>query len=147
LLPALWGRQNLQPPTLKATLHRPSPNLPTTFILDLIGRHNHRSHIPDWLTCEQLPHNGIPAGFDGKQQLEQRWGEPRRYTVKNDILMHHEEFVPWYTPEGIRAAQAGNLMGVMPRPSDRHAVDSGCRRLSAIGILDPSLQQVQIRLP
>jgi hypothetical protein len=68
-----------------------------------------------------------------------------RYTVKNDILMHNEVAGnPWYTPEGLAAAQSGNLMGSYDlNASDRHAIDSWMQApFHALGILDPALEKV-----
>ena len=68
-----------------------------------------------------------------------------RYTVKTDILMHDEDAAnPWYTPAGMAAAQAGNLMGSYDSAaSDRHSIDSWMQApFHALGILDPALHQV-----
>ncbi len=68
-----------------------------------------------------------------------------RYTVKNDILQHNEDTRnPWYTPEGLSAAQSGNLMGSSDSAaSDLHAIDAWMQApFHAVGILDPKLKQV-----
>jgi hypothetical protein len=68
-----------------------------------------------------------------------------RYTVKNDVLMHGEDTRnQWYTPEGLAAAESGNLMGSYDATSsDRRAIDSWMQApFHAVGILDPALEQV-----
>jgi uncharacterized protein YkwD len=67
------------------------------------------------------------------------------YTVKNDVLMHGEDPAnPWYTPDGQAASQSSNLMASYdPNGTDRYAIDSWIQApFHAVGILDPSLQQV-----
>jgi len=65
--------------------------------------------------------------------------------VKNDVLKHSEEpNNPWYTPEGLAAAQSGNLMASSDiEASDRYAVDAWMQApFHAVGILDPALIKV-----
>jgi uncharacterized protein YkwD len=67
------------------------------------------------------------------------------YTVKNDILMHGEDpSNPWYTADGQAAAQSSNIMASYdPNGTDRYAIDSWMQApFHAVGVLDPSLQQV-----
>ena len=65
--------------------------------------------------------------------------------MKNDVLKHSEEpNNPWYTPEGLAAAQSGNLMASSDiEASDRYAVDAWMQApFHAVGILDPALIKV-----
>jgi uncharacterized protein YkwD len=67
-----------------------------------------------------------------------------RYMVKNDYIGHTEDpGNPWYTPEGLAAAQNGNTFVSSSATSpDTYAIDfwmSG--PFHAVGILDPALQQ------
>jgi hypothetical protein len=68
-----------------------------------------------------------------------------RYIVKTDVLDHLEDPAnPWYTPQGNQAAQTGNLTASSDSAaSDTYAVQSWMQApFHALGILDPSLQQV-----
>jgi hypothetical protein len=79
-----------------------------------------------------------PAWSDGD-------GKHARYMVKNDFIGHTEDpGNPWYTPEGLAAAQNGNTFVSSSTVSpDTTAIDfwmSG--PFHGVGILDPGLQQV-----
>jgi uncharacterized protein YkwD len=68
-----------------------------------------------------------------------------RYMVKNDFIGHTEDpGNPWYTPEGLAAAQNGNTFVSSSATSpDTYAIDFWMRGpFHAVGVLDPSLQQV-----
>ena len=68
-----------------------------------------------------------------------------RYTVKNDLVSHSEDpNNPWYTPEGLLAAQSSNITShYRSDASDQYAVDSWMQApFHAVGILDPRLQRV-----
>lgn len=68
-----------------------------------------------------------------------------RYMVKNDIIAHTEDTSnPWYTPEGLAAAQASNLIvSDSPEMSFKTAIDGWMQApFHAVGIVDPALGQV-----
>lgn len=146
--PVLWGVQNPSPAYAEGNAPPPQPKPSNHVYIPsiLLAGTTTAAASPDWLTYL----NGYRAMASLPVLIENSsWssgGENHaRYTVKNDILMHNEESNnPWYTPEGMQAAQAGNLMGSYDQAaSDRHAVDSWMQApFHAIGILDPSLQQV-----
>jgi hypothetical protein len=65
-----------------------------------------------------------------------------RYMVKNDVIEHTEDpGNPWYTPEGLEAAQSSNLVvSSSDSFSDEAAIDGWMvAPFHAIGILDPAL--------
>jgi len=67
------------------------------------------------------------------------------YMVKNDVIQHTEDpSNPWYTPEGLAAAQSSNLAGHHNvNTSDKWAIDAWMQApFHAVGILDPQLLQV-----
>ncbi len=68
-----------------------------------------------------------------------------RYMVKNDVISHSEDpGNPWYTPEGLAAAQNGNtFVSSSTTALDTYAIDfwmSG--PFHAVAVIDPGLQQV-----
>lgn len=68
-----------------------------------------------------------------------------RYMVKNDVIEHSEDASnPWYTLEGLSAAQSSNLAANFDvNTPDEWAIDSFMQApFHAIGILDPRLAQV-----
>jgi len=68
-----------------------------------------------------------------------------RYIVKNDVLEHTEDpSNPWYTTEGLAAAQSSNLAGHYDvNTSDEWAIDTWMQApFHAVGVLDPQLLQV-----
>lgn len=68
-----------------------------------------------------------------------------RYAVKNDVLAHTEDpNNPWYTPEGMQASAASNLMATSSiDTTDLEAVDSWMQApFHAVSILDPRLLRV-----
>lgn len=68
-----------------------------------------------------------------------------RYIVKNNVVQHTEDpSNPWYTPEGLAAAQSSNLTSHSDvNASDKYAIDSWMQApFHAIGVLDPQLLQV-----
>lgn len=68
-----------------------------------------------------------------------------RYMVKNDILEHAEDpGNPWYTPEGLAAAQSSNLVAHSDvNTPDEWAIDRWMQGpFHAIGVIDPGLLQV-----
>lgn len=68
-----------------------------------------------------------------------------RYMVKNDVIEHSEDpGNPWYTPEGLAAAQASNLVvSSSDSFSDEAAIDGWMvAPFHAIGIIDPALQVI-----
>ena len=68
-----------------------------------------------------------------------------RYMVKTNIMQHSEDpNSQWYTPEGLAAAQSGNIMaGSATNTSDEEAIDWWMEGpFHALGILDPKLLQV-----
>ncbi len=67
-----------------------------------------------------------------------------RYMVKNDIVEHAEDpGNPWYTPEGLAAAQSSNLVGHYDANTpDEWAIDMWMQGpFHAIGVIDPRLLQ------
>ncbi|MCS6883274.1 MAG: CAP domain-containing protein [Oscillochloridaceae bacterium] len=67
-----------------------------------------------------------------------------RYTVKNDLVEHTEDpGNPWYTPEGLAAAQSSNLVAHSDiNATDAWAIDRWMQGpFHAIGIIDPELLQ------
>lgn len=65
--------------------------------------------------------------------------------VKNDYLGHSEDpGNPWYTPEGLAAAQNGNtFVSSNATASDTYAIDFWMRGpFHAVALIDPALQQV-----
>jgi uncharacterized protein YkwD len=67
-----------------------------------------------------------------------------RYMVKNDVIEHSENPAnPWYTPEGLAAAQNGNLMvSSSTSTSDQYAIDLWLTGpFHGVGLLDPALLQ------
>jgi hypothetical protein len=67
-----------------------------------------------------------------------------RYCVKNNTVGHTEDTSnPWYTPEGLAAAQNGNMMVSSTTAStDEYAIDLWMQGpFHALGILDPHLLQ------
>lgn len=70
--------------------------------------------------------------------------EHARYMVKNDYIGHSEDTDnPWYTPEGLAAAQSSNAMvSYSVSTSDEYAIDLWMRGpFHAVGIIDPALLQ------
>ena len=68
-----------------------------------------------------------------------------RYMVKNDYLGHSEDLDnPWYTPEGLAAAQNGNaFVSSSTSSTDKYAIDFWMQSpFHAVAIVDPALQQV-----
>lgn len=68
-----------------------------------------------------------------------------KYIVKNDVLGHDEDAGnPWYTPEGLAAAQSSNLSASSDSgATDEWAINSWMQApFHAVGILDPRLKQV-----
>jgi hypothetical protein len=68
-----------------------------------------------------------------------------RYMVKNDVIQHTEDpNNPWYTLEGLAAAQASNLMvSSSVTASDEHAIDGWMQApFHAVGVIDPALHRV-----
>lgn len=112
----------------------------------LFGKSNASSSGPDWLSyvnsyraMANLPEVSENTSWSNGDVAHSR------YIVKTDILIHNEDAGnPWYTPDGMAAAQAGNLMGSYDSAaSDRHAIDSWMQApFHALGILDPSLNQI-----
>src|SRR5581483_11635923 len=64
-----------------------------------------------------------------------------RYMVKNNFIGHTEDSSnPWYTPEGLAAAQSSNLFASSGKLTDDAAVDGWMEKpFHAVGILDPHL--------
>ena len=68
-----------------------------------------------------------------------------RYMVKNDIVEHAEDpGNPWYTPEGLAAAQSSNLVAHYDvNTPDEWAIDMWMQGpFHGIGVIDPRLLQV-----
>jgi hypothetical protein len=68
-----------------------------------------------------------------------------RYMVKNDYIGHTEDPAnPWYSPEGLAAAQSGNaFVSSSASASDAYAISFWMQGpFHAVGVLDPALQQV-----
>jgi uncharacterized protein YkwD len=67
-----------------------------------------------------------------------------RYIVKNNILLHWEEYEnPWFTLEGAMAAQSSNILACSSEsiPFDQAFNAWMAGPFHALGILDPRLQQ------
>ncbi len=67
-----------------------------------------------------------------------------RYMVKNNVVEHTENpNNPWYTPEGLAAAQSSNLVAHFEvNTPDEWAIDSWMQGpFHAIGVIDPELAQ------
>ncbi len=65
--------------------------------------------------------------------------------VKNDFIGHIEDSAnPWYSPEGLAAAQSGNtFVSNSATSSDAYALSFWLQGpFHAVGVLDPALQQV-----
>jgi uncharacterized protein YkwD len=146
--PVLWGVQNPSPAYAEGDAPPPQPR-PTNHVYIpsiLLAGATTTAPSPDWLTYLNSYRSMafLPALIENSSWSTGSQNHAR-YTVKNDILMHNEDSSNrWFTQEGMAAAQAGNLMGSYDQTaSDRHAVDSWMQApFHAIGILDPSLQQV-----
>lgn len=68
-----------------------------------------------------------------------------KYMVKNDVMAHTENpSNPWYTDEGLAAAQSSNLFASSSdSATDEQAIDGWMQApFHAVGVLDPELLQV-----
>lgn len=83
----------------------------------------------------------IPTLYENTSWSDGGW-KHSRYMVKNDYIGHSEvSGNPWYTAEGLAAAQNGNVMvSSNVNASDRSAIDLWMAGpFHAVGILDPRL--------
>ena len=86
----------------------------------------------------------LPAVSENPTWSDGDW-QHSRYMVKNDFIGHTEDPTnPWYSPEGLAAAQNGNvLVSSSASASDAYAIGSWLQGpFHAVGVLDPALQQV-----
>lgn len=101
---------------------------------------------PQWLSYVNYYRElaGLPSVVENSSWSYGNWLHAR-YMVKNDVVQHTEDSDnPWYTPEGLAAAQSSNLVGHYDASaSDEFAVDAWMQApFHALGILDPQLLQV-----
>lgn len=100
----------------------------------------------DWLNLVNFYRSSAglpPVTEDPDLSLGDRYHA--RYAVKNDVLAHTEDpNNPWYTPEGMQASAASNLMANSSADTtDQEAIDSWMQApFHAVGILDPRLLRV-----
>jgi uncharacterized protein YkwD len=86
---------------------------------------------------------GLPSVTENVTYSDGTW-KHARYMVKNDYIGHSEDPAnPWYTPEGLQAAQSSNLMvSSNVNTTDEDAISlwmSG--PFHALGIIDPALHE------
>ena len=104
-----------------------------------------RLAFADWLSRVNLhrqlaglpPVTENPAWSDGCQKHA-------RYMVKNNFIGHTEDTSnPWYTSEGLAAAQSSNLIVGSGQYADEDAIDGWMDTpFHGVGIIDPRLLQV-----
>jgi len=137
----------VSPQTVKAEEDTTIPS-GTVYLPLLVRSSNYTAPQPEkpWLTY--LNSFRAMAGLPPVTEVE-AWGvggfNHSKYIVKNDVLEHSEDKDnPWYTPEGLAAAQASNLAANSQlAASDYFAIDAWMQApLHALGILDPALLKV-----
>jgi hypothetical protein len=87
---------------------------------------------------------GLPVVTENATWSDGDW-KHSRYMVKNNFVGHTEDSTnPWYTPEGLLAAQKGNVfVSSSTATTDTDAIDWWMSApFHAVAILDPALQQV-----
>ncbi len=87
---------------------------------------------------------GLPDVSENPTWSDGDW-KHSRYMVKNNYVGHSEDPAnPWYTPEGLLAAQKGNVfVSSSTATTDTDAIDWWMSApFHAVAVLDPALQQV-----
>lgn len=116
-------------PVLVRSSNNPAPQAEPAWLTYL----NNFRAMADLPPVTEVAEWGVGAGYHS------------RYIVKNDVLEHTEDQDnPWYTPEGLAAAQASNLAAnSQTTASDFYAIEAWMQApLHALGILDPALLKV-----